>query len=201
MKRLAALLFCIALPAYGTPIDFQVRLTVASTSVVDYHETHSSVPPLGEQFFALVTVDNSILQTNGAQVPGIVLGFRAEMGSIIWDMQKPMGLGNDFRGFRGPCNDTTPDPNGYWHLNSKCLGFTVENHEVTGLLGGVWGPGDWTFIDFHGDRYNAQASFDGIGPGNGPVSRNEGPLDIALVPEPSTLVLVLAVWWIRRMTT
>src|SRR5687767_9261823 len=84
------LLFIFAFPVYASPVTFKITMTADEVIPIE----GTIFPNVGDKFFALVTVDDAILQQDSLTVPGKILDFRARMGVTIWDMHIP----SDFAG-------------------------------------------------------------------------------------------------------
>lgn len=179
-------------PSQAAPITYNVTLTV--TSPPGYSEDGpplANPPTIGSVYKIRLTVDDSVLLTDGISMPGLVLGFRAKIDQTIWDMNQD----SDFAGFRGPCygrDSCTDEEWDMWGMPSDYLGFDVVDGKVVGLRGGVFGDLDFPFIDFDGNTF---ASLSGFAAGEDElveVALN-GTLAIELapsaVPEPGTLLL------------
>lgn len=207
MKRLAALLFAFALPAYASPIDFQMTFTVNSFLVQPLLPHGPNPFHIGDQLFARFTVDNSILANDGLHA-GKVTNFFSQIGLSTWDQNHPVaqlfgppGPYSDFLGFRGPCTINTISP--FCIGSPSLLLFDVLDHHVVGVQGGVFGISDFPWIDFYGTQFDSNAHYylSQGGSREGGDLGVLGALAINQVPEPSTIALVMLVlgfMWRRR---
>jgi len=155
MRRLAALLFAVVLPAYASPLELHFTFAIDRVVLEPLNPPASQPFQPGNNFHASLTVDDSILATDGRNA-GKVTDFISRIGLSVWDQNRPNKFGpfspSDFAGFRGPCT-----------ISDKIVGcfspdlllFDVLDHQVVGLFGGVFGGSDFPYIDFSGDRFNA----------------------------------------------
>jgi len=190
MRYLIALLFVVAVPAFATPIELDIKFRV-DRILVNQPPLEAPHPfNIGDGFSARLTVDDSILATDGPVNAGKVTNFYAQIGLSTWDQNNP----SDFSGFRGPCYGPivcTPAQDAIWGLGSEFLGFEVLNHQVVGLWGGVFGSSDFPWIDFLGGQFSSVPHYwiDDLGFRRGQDVAVQGALR---VPEPNTLALVCA---------
>lgn len=202
MKYVLAVCLClIQLFASATPLNLQVKMVVDTVLLNGQPpETFTSPPVIGSTYFANITIDDSILGSDGGNKPGKVLGFHAQVGDSIWDPSLPQSFLTDFSGFRGPCYGPmvcTPAEWDVWGLGSEYLGFDVAGGEVTRVYGGVFGQFDDPFIDFlSSGRFGANAWYQWQGIGEPAPSYwlvgVQGNLSVAQVPEPAAPLLLAA---------
>jgi hypothetical protein len=106
---------------------------------IDYtveYITPQSIGAVGNHYFGFFAVDDAILATDGLNQPGVVFGFVTKIESNIWSSNFPNPV-SDFSGFRGPGG-----------LGAASPGFDVVLGEIVNMRGGVFGGGDFPFIDF-----------------------------------------------------
>jgi hypothetical protein len=202
MKYVLAVCLClIQFCASATPINLQVKMVVDTVLLNGQPpETFMSPPVIGSTYFANITIDDSILGSDGGNKPGKVLGFNAQVGDSIWDPSLPHSFLTDFGGFSGPCFGpmVCTDPEWLvWGRPSEYLGFDVVGGVVTKVYGGVFGQSDDPFIDFLSSgrfRSNAWYQWQGVGeplPSYWLVGV-QGNLSVAQVPEPAAALLLSA---------
>ena len=132
---LLAVCFCIvSFAVHATPITYGLEFRVQYVN-----DQADSRLQLGNSYRGWVTIDNSILTTDGKNMAGAVSAFRIQMENIIWDLNGATPH-NEFHGFRGPDG-----------LGSFSPGFDVTTGRITNLRGGVYGETDYPFVDFSSD--------------------------------------------------
>lgn len=170
MKRtmtgfVAALLVSTA--AHAIPVSYALNFDVAfiSNAIPSDPDLH-----IGNRYLGSFTVDDALLLHDGLNQPGSLNAFRVQFEDVIWDMNDPALFG----GFRGP--------NGF----GLTPGFDVLGGQVVNLRGGIFGRGDFPFIDFSVDsRLGAFSSASQAGAFGGTMS-------VARVPEPPLPLWALA---------
>ena len=208
MNKLAALalatLIGTPLTATAIPVTYKIKFTTLTGSVTTETYPDPLGPPtvhvanaMGNVYFGLFGVDDSILLTDGLNKPGIVDFFHIQMEDNIWAYN--VAGNNSFVGFRGPGGIFAPSP-----------GFDVVGGMLTNLRGGVFGVFDEPFVDFSlasPNTFNALGRPD-IAPGTSSryVGADgigiQGTMEIFRVPEPAGLPLLgiglLILAWTRR---
>lgn len=200
MKYVLAVCLCFfQFSAIAAPINLQVKLVVDTVLLNGQpSETFTSPPAIGSTYFANISIDDSILASDGVDKAGKVLGFHAQIGDSVWDPSLPQTFLTDFQGFRGPCYgplSCTPAKWAVWGLASEYLGFDVVGGEITRVYGGVYGQGDIPFIDFLATgRWGSNSWFQWQGVGEPEPSYwlvgLQGNLSVTQVPEPMTPLLL-----------
>lgn len=199
----------ISASSLASPILLDVTLRVVTTGNGlggDIDLTTLVDPPnIGNEYHALIGVDDSILVVDGIARAGKILSFNAQIGPTQWNPDLPAvsgtSGGNAFVGFRGPCYDPalacTTTQWDVWGMPSEYLGFDVSGGNVVGLWGGVYGMSDFPFIDFQGGQYGSLSAFELLpdsDPGRFTRVATNGFLSVAQVtsvPEPSSALLLL----------
>lgn len=145
---------------------------------------------VGDRFHGSLLVDDGILASDGPSNAGMPRHLRITMGDTVWAQD----FSSDLTGLRGPCYNQalacTPEQGAIWGLGSDYLGFEVLNGIVVGLWGGVYGVGDFPFVDFNGTRFGAtpyRLLADGI---SFDMEGLMGSMTIRRVPLPGTLALM-----------
>jgi hypothetical protein len=144
---------------------------------------------VGDIHVGRFSVDDSLLQQEEDNLPGTISNFFLEISPITWNQNYPFFFGpyppypiSFFSGF------VRPDPN-----NPCCVirpspspGFDVHNGTITGvkgtivgLQGGVFGPADVPFVDFHGRYFGASDGLYGL----------TGTLLVTPAPTPATYLV------------
>lgn len=124
--------------AHAIPVSYQMVFQVV------FIDGSGPTPPspeiaLGNQYFGSFTVDDALLAADGANQAGTVFDFLIQIEDLVWDFNNP-SPGSAFAGFRGPAG-----------LGSSSPGFDVLSGEIVNLRGGVYGSGDFPYIDFSRD--------------------------------------------------
>jgi hypothetical protein len=123
-------------------------------------------------------VDDSLLLLEGNNLQGIITDFYLQIGTVIWDQNHPFSSFSDplrshFSSFEGPIPGICP----LGCISAASPGFNVHGGLITGLQGGVRGPGDMPFVDFSNTTFSA---VDTIG------NHLTGQLTLSPIPEPET---------------
>jgi hypothetical protein len=183
------LVLVIPFAGWATPIPYTIDFEV---KYIEY--SADSRLAVGNDYSGFFVVDSAILESDGINQAGDVSAFVIVMEEVIWSANLPDPL-SAFAGFRGPGG-----------LGADSPGFDTLGAEITNVRGGVFGGGDYPFVDF-------STSFDPSLPtppfptncgnycGNlanafwtiNPLGAFGGTMRVHRVPEPSSLTLVL-VW-------
>lgn len=113
---------------------------------------------------------------NGTALHGLMTNFYLQIGTRVYDQNHP---NDDFIGFRGWLPE---EPRCVACIGGVSPSITVEGGEVTDLIGGVYGVGDGTGVDFFGN--NLYVGWSG---GSTHIYMTGA---ISRVPEPSTLYVL-----------
>jgi len=172
----------VALQGYAGTKDYIITLRV--TNLI--HQGNCNIlgnPPLffgcnnavGDIHVGRFTIDDALLQQEGDNLPGSISKFFLEISPVTWDQQNPYPR-TAFVGFRGPIPPIpltfAPSP-GFDVHNGTITG--MKGTVITGLEGGVFGPGDFPLVDFFGRNFVASAD-----------AALTGTLQITPVPSPVT---------------
>jgi PEP-CTERM motif len=177
--------------AEAGPLTYTITLT---PDVLDCCSLPSPLLPIvGQAYVGSFTLqDDSVLSTDGINLPATLTAFHLTLGDLFWDAFQPRafpGVGNNnlFQGFRGPRPGDPDCPGGTPRvcIGAPSPGFDVAGGQLVGLFGDVFGESDVPFVDFQlftgsPNRFNANL--------NGPFFR--GTVALAQVPEPSALLLL-----------
>jgi hypothetical protein len=176
-KLLFAILTFLLVPslAFASPTNYELTLNVTAA---DFNVPPCPLAPVpGLSLFDCP--DGTINRTyicHFTYDTGVVTDFFLQIGVVIWDQNNPAFIspgvfnpvGSDFAGFRGG-----PPTN-----NFNLVGFPIVNGCA---LGGVFGPADWPFIDFHCETFFAADYGD---------NHLSGFLTLTKIPEPSSWMLL-----------
>lgn len=203
VKTLAVsfLLLLVAPAAFALPINYGLRLTAETGTVVtrfldfeegephiDHFEEESAV---GNVYFGSFAVDSELLVSDGLNKPANVLFFSIKVEDNIWAYNAPFN--NSFGGFRGP---TVDSPDCGYCLGASSPGFDVLHGEITGFRGTVRSPADTPEVAFAPDTFTvigspqaaAQSRYGSTEIGK----RISGRMELFRVPEPGTVLLLVA---------
>ncbi len=187
----AAALLLGAGKTYAVPIAYALEFNV-EYFVCGALCTIDQRVQVGDRYVGAFVVDSSILASDGLNKPGDVSAFSIRMEDAIWSSSSPFPA-SLFSGFRGPGG-----------LGSTSPGFDVVAGEIANLRGGVYGAGDFPFVDFSVDArvpLPSPGECTGAYCGNSPNSfftRNPltggsgfgGSMLVSRVSEPPTLLLL-----------
>jgi hypothetical protein len=134
---------------------------------------------LGDSFRGHMTIDTSILATDGIHYAATLYDFWLPFGDAIYSTGPDNEvLGGFLNGQTGPFDPGFP----------KAPGLVIQGGQVMDLVGNVHGSADTPFIDFSGSYLPSNRFLAADGP-----TRALGSLVIAsAVPEPETWVMLLA---------
>lgn len=192
MRRPVALIALLAFAccAHAIPVLYEIELKTTSGEVKHFDpvtRATTSVSAAGNVYNGFFAVDDEVLASDGLNKMGVLYFFILQIESHIWAYGVPGN--NVLEGFRGPTATAAMDG------SAMAPGFDVMNGEVVSLRGGVYGPGDASFIDFQ-PIFQAPHTFwaFGLGVGSGPdswswISGGSGSMRISRIPEPSTVLL------------
>jgi hypothetical protein len=142
MKITAALATCLSLAL--APAAQATTVTYGIDFNVEYLFAFAPLDPrvaVGNTYTGSFTVDSALLSQDGVNRSGEVAAFSIAMEDVAWTL----GLGQPWSaGFRGP--------NG---LRDLSPGFDIAGGQITNLRGGVFGRGDYPFIDFSTDLHSS----------------------------------------------
>jgi len=180
----AAATACLLISLLGTAraglVRYDLTLTIESIDApngcaenplaIEFGSVFGCSLAVGDAFQGGFSVDSSILAIDGPTNSAAIFDFFLPFGAAYYST----GADNkSLLGFRNPA------------LGASAPGFLIEGGQVVDLIGGLYGVGDYPFIDFSGfllgNRFNA----------NDNVVQAQGALAIATVPLPSALVLML----------
>ncbi len=176
---IASWLGLLCATAHAVPITYDMYFEV--------EEIIKGPDLVGAIFTGSFTVDDAVLESDGLNKLADILAFRIKMGETIWDYLQPHP-DSAFGGFRGPGGFGPP-------------GFDVFDGEIVNVRGGVFGTGDFPFVDFSsavnpvpGDnRFNANYLLVKLAPPQlAVVSHVVGDMRVVRVSEPPTLALLCA---------
>jgi hypothetical protein len=168
-------------PTMASPVLYSIEFTVDTAanytygnwrapSVYDNGGVFSERPERGDNYFALIGFDDSLLENDGNLYQVDLNYFRLEIAGIVWDPNDPT---SQFWGFRG------------LGLGSKSPVLQIQDHELNRIFGDVYGRGDYPFADFWPDN-----SFSSVDIGYNVIKGQiQTAVRIPSVPEPNEFVL------------
>jgi len=180
------------------PIEYRVKFKVDSLQQ-EWGDSIQDGVYIGDMTFF---IDSSALDEDGLAKPVLPSHTYLRLGDTVWD-QDNMGWNqgaSDLAGFRGFCYNpyyqcTTEEQYQAGGLGGDYWGADIVNGKLVGLWGGLFGVGDYPFVDFWGDRFGAYF-FELVPwePEPGYFVRETiyatGDWKIHRVPEPGTLALL-----------
>jgi len=144
----------IVSPVFAIPVQYSVIVTVDSVSnsenILPLSQRRftngffDGTPLLGECFSGKFSIDDAMLATDGIK-DGMLYSMHLEIKGLVWGYKSESGFYGAQVGFR--------TDHGFSQISPT---FIVQNHLVTGLLGGVFGGSDVPFIDFFGNSIYAK---------------------------------------------
>jgi hypothetical protein len=143
----AALIFSSSI-AQAELIDYSVTLQVESVTNAftvcptgPRHLFGCNITP-GNTFTGRFAVDDALLSRQGTNLNAKVYNFSMQMGTVNWDQNAR----SDFAGFRYFAEWAQ---GGLVQNSTSILSFNVDHGQITALTGGVFGGGDFPFVDFY----------------------------------------------------
>ena len=151
-------------PAEAAPLTYTMTLTPDSVTCLGVPcppgttvEGNHPPPTVGQPYLGSFTLqDDSVLATDGINLPATLTAFHLTLGDQFWDAFQPKafpgvpGNNNLFQGFRGPRPGDPDCPGGTPRvcLGAESPGFDVAGGQLVGLFGDVFGQSDVPFVDF-----------------------------------------------------
>jgi len=164
---LLSVMLLAASHGYAGPRDYVITLRVTAlfqapspncTPTATFR-TFGCSNAIGDIHVGRFTIDDSLLQQTGDNLPGTVTNFFLEISPVTWNQEFPSPI-TDFTAFGGPITgQVCQPPRGCF--NAPSPGFNVQNGTITGLQGVVLGPlafagFDDPFVEFRGTSFFAR---------------------------------------------
>ena len=170
----------------SSQITYQVDFTVANPPDMGFDPVWQQAPSecrdcfqfqpeAGQVFGGTLVVEDTLLATDGDRVGGLV-SLDLNLAGVNWGYDILAGYSGSLCGFRSS-----------EELGAVSPSFIIKEGQLVGWSGGVFGGGDYPFIDFSDTKF---ASMDAWF--SGPISGDTKFTLVETVPEPSgTLLLIM----------
>jgi hypothetical protein len=152
LKNISCWLFFMISIGETSQIRYQVDLTVSNLSDIGLgpvwrqapsgcRDCFQFQPEVGQIFGGTLVIEDSVLSTDGDRIGGLV-SLDLNLAGVNWDYDISSGNSGSLWGFRSSHG-----------LGAVSPSFIINDGQLVGWEGGVYGSGDAPFIDFFDTRF------------------------------------------------